>query len=80
MILYRVMDYNKQELLTIQMALGPPTTGSVKVLNHLDQEIAGVQKVILRLDEHAETYEAIIICDGFTYTASIMGVDYASVS
>jgi hypothetical protein len=79
-ILYRAMDYNKRELLTIQMALGVPATGSVKAFNSLDQELEGLEKVIIRFDERSETYEADVVCNGKPRTVVIVGIEYAAVS
>ncbi len=75
MISFQAMDYAKKELLTIRMTLGPPTTGSVKVFNYLDQEIENVEKVTLVFDERNEAYEAVIVSKGQTRTATIVGIE-----
>jgi hypothetical protein len=75
MVILRAMDYDKRELLSIYLAMGSPALGSVKVLNHLDQELEGLDKVTLHLNERSEFYEAEIVINGKKRIATIVGVE-----
>jgi hypothetical protein len=75
MILFRAMDYDKRELLTIKVFARLPSPGSIIVYDKLDQELNDVDQVILRCDNRTETYEADIVIKGKTRTATIVGID-----
>ncbi len=73
------MDYDKMEILTIQMKLGQPAFEFIRVLDDLDRELPDLQKVTMSFDERTETHEATLVFSEHTRTATIVGIENASV-
>jgi hypothetical protein len=74
-ILLRGMDYKNVQMVTVQMEIGPPRPGFVKVFDHLDQELMNVERLQLFLDDKSGLYELAFVHKGEERTATLVNLE-----
>lgn len=73
------MDYHNIQVVTVQLEMGPPRPGFMKVFNHLDQELVGIERLQLFLDNDNGLYELSFVQDGQEHSATLINIEYATI-
>ncbi len=73
MIVFKVMDYQRIEILTVLLKPGPPSPNTVTILDHRDQKLSGIEKVKFLFD--AGLYELSFVHNSEVRTATIVSIN-----
>lgn len=57
------------------MEMGPPKPGCVKIFDHLDRELTGVNSIQLLMDETTGVYEVTFVHNGQQRSATLVNMD-----
>lgn len=69
------MDYRRVEVLTVEMELVSPRPGFLKVFDCQDQELTGVERLQLTLDDSSGLYEISFVHNGQERTATLVNIE-----
>lgn len=74
-LLIRGMDYRRMEMITAKVEIASPKPGFIRIFDQLDQELVGVDRIQLFIDNSAKLYEISFVYKGEERSATIINLE-----